>query len=268
MNEKLKNNRYFGALLLAPFFIFLFIGGIYLELITFLLSILGMYEAYKVIRSTKQFRPISIAGYLLLVVFYITRINLESVSYLITLSTLILLCLPIIKEEYNFVDVFITIGIFIYVGIFFSCIPNIYIKPNGKYLVWLIFISSWIGDTAAYYSGRAFGKRKLCPTISPKKTLEGSIGGFIGSILGCGIYGIILSNFIDGIPLIHFFLIGALSGILSQFGDLTASSIKRYFKVKDYSHLIPGHGGILDRFDSILFSAVVIYFYISFIIGI
>ena len=113
-----------------------------------------------------------------------------------------------------------------------------------------------------YYTGRAFGKRKVAPKVSPKKTVEGLIGGILGATLGCGIYGIIISRYGVEINVIHFFLIGAICGIMGFFGDLVASSIKRYVGIKDYSNLIPGHGGILDRFDSILFNAVVVFYYL------
>ena len=269
MKETIKNSRYFGAVLIAPLLIFLFIGGVYLKLLTFLLGFIGMYEVYKVIRSTNSYKPIPILGYFLLILYYALGMSIDNLGYIIIFFTLLLLCIPVINIEYNFIDAFITLGVFLYAGVFFSLITNIYMKPSGNYLVWLIFISSWLGDTAAYYSGRYLGKRKLCPKVSPKKTVEGSIGGWLGSILGCGIFGIIINSYLSiDIAIINYFLIGAAAGIMGQFGDLVASSIKRYFKVKDYSNLIPGHGGILDRFDSIIYSSVIIFFYLTFIVGI
>ena len=167
-------------------------------------------------------------------------------------------------------------------SIFFSFIVLINIKTFnfngnnilvGKYLVWLVPLSSWICDTTAYYGGRYLGKNKLCPKVSPKKTVEGSITGLLGSILSCTIFGILINRYAAGMNLINiniynYAFIGLLCGIFSQLGDLTASSIKRYVGVKDYSQLIPGHGGILDRFDSILFSAAIVYYYVSFILNI
>ncbi len=267
MNTNIKNSRYFGAILISPLIIVLLIGGVYLKIITFLLSIMGMYEVYKVINSGNKFNSIPIIGFALLALYYLTGISIETLGYMLIISTLLLLCIPVINLKYNFADMFLTLGVFIYVGVFLSLIPNIYDMQGGNYLIWLIFLSSWIGDTAAYYSGRFLGKHKLCPDVSPKKTVEGSIGGLIGSILSCGLFGIVTQGYLFHISLIHFFLMGALAGILGQFGDLTASSIKRYFKVKDYSHLIPGHGGILDRFDSIIFSSVAIFMYLSLILG-
>lgn len=264
------NNRYIGALILAPFIIFLFLGGIYLKCGIMVLSLLGMFEFYKVVKS-KNIHPITAAGYLLCIVYYITlnkTIDYRMNFFLLIITIFILMCIPVIDIDYNFIDISITILAFLYVAVFFSFIVLVNNKNYGNYLVWLIFISSWLCDTAAYYTGKAFGKRKLCPKVSPKKTVEGSIGGMLGSTIACGVFGYVIISKGVSVPLYHFLLIGAICGVFCQFGDLTASSIKRYIGVKDYSNLIPGHGGILDRFDSILFASVIVYYYITFVIGI
>lgn len=262
-----SDNRYLGALMIAPFIIFILLGGPYLKGFTIILSAFGLYEFYNALKQ-KQFNPIASIGYILLIIFYITNNNFEVLMFLLIIATFILLCVPIIDLKYTFIDVAITLLGFIYVVVLFSFIPLVNSKVGGVYLVWLIFIGSWLSDTSAYYAGKYFGKRKLCPKVSPKKTIEGSIGGFIGSTIGCGVFGIIVSSFVPGVAIIHYFLIGALCGVMGQFGDLVASSVKRYVGIKDYSNLIPGHGGILDRFDSILFNATVVFYYLTFIVGI
>ncbi|WP_300386150.1 phosphatidate cytidylyltransferase [Clostridium sp.] len=258
------NSRYLGALFIAPFILFVFLGGTWLKAFTFVISICGLYEFYKALK-VKGFRPIPIFGYGLLLIFYILGIELNKIMYIFILLSVLLMTLPIINIKYTFIDISISILGFLYVGILFSFIPMVSDKVNGEYLVWLIFIGSWMADTLAYYSGKYLGKKKLCPEVSPNKTIAGSIGGFIGSVLGCGIYGYLVPT---NILLIHFILIGALCGIMGQFGDLVASSIKRYVGIKDYSNLIPGHGGILDRFDSILFNSLVVFYYLTFIVNI
>ncbi|WPC40691.1 phosphatidate cytidylyltransferase [Clostridium sp. JS66] len=263
------NNRYIGAVILAPFLIFLFLGGVYLKFAVMLLSLLGMYEFYKVVKE-KDINAISLIGYLLCIVYYISlnaEINLKLTFFMIIIAVFILMCIPVLNLKYNFIDVSITIFAFLYIAVFFSFIVLVDNKPYGKYLVWLIFLASWLCDTFAYYAGKAFGKTKLCPKVSPKKTVEGSLGGILGSIICCGIFGLVLNLKGINIPVYNFFIIGAFCGTICQLGDLTASSIKRYVGVKDYSNLIPGHGGILDRFDSILFSSVVVYYYLTFAIG-
>lgn len=267
------NNRYIGALILAPLIIFLFLGGEYLKYLVMVLSLFGMYEFYKVSRK-KHYKPIGIIGYILCIVYYFNMGNDFRASfniYILIAIIFLLLCIPVIYTNYNFVDIALTIFGFLYVAVFFSFIVFVNNKTNGQYLVWIIFICSWVCDTAAYYSGRFLGKggkHKLCPKVSPKKTIEGSIGGLLGSALGCTIYGYVISKYGVHIELYHYTIIGILSGVFGQFGDLIASSIKRFVGVKDYSNLIPGHGGILDRFDSILFVSVVAFYYITFILGI
>lgn len=267
VNSLKINSRYLGAVIIAPTLVFIFLGGLPLKIFTLLLSIVGMYEFYKAVKKS-DYRTIDIVGYFLLICYYIFNNNFNLLSLLIIFVSFILLLMPIINEKYNFIGVSLTLLGFIYVGVFFSFIYLVANKTNGNYYVWLIFMGSWVTDTFAYYAGRLFGKTKLCPKISPKKTIEGSIGGLLGSTLVCGIFGIVISNYISVFPIYHFFIIGALCGIFSQFGDLVASSIKRFVDIKDYGNLIPGHGGILDRFDSILFSGIIVFYYLTFIIGI
>lgn len=249
-----SNNRYLGAVMIAPFIIFVFLGGIYLKGFVFALSVMAMWEFYRALKK-KEFKPIASIGYILLIIYYLLNNNFEIMMYVLVIATFILLIIPVINLKYTFIDVALTLLGFMYAGMLFSFVYMVNTKMNGQFLVWLIFIGSWLSDTAAFYSGKLFGKNKLCPKVSPKKTIEGSLGGMIGATLFSGFFGIIVSMYIYIMPIYHYFLIGALCGIFGQFGDLVASSIKRYVGIKDYSNLIPGHGGILDRFDSILFSA-------------
>jgi len=267
------NNRYIGALILAPLIIFLFLGGEYLKYSVMVLSLLGMYELYKVSRK-KHYKPISLIGYILCIVYYLNMGNDFTSSfniYMLIATIFLLLCIPVIYTNYNFIDVALTIFAFLYVAVFFSFIVFINNRTYGQYLVWIIFICSWGCDTSAYYCGRFLGKggkHKLCPKVSPNKTIEGSIGGLLGSVIGSTIYGYAISKCGVPIQLYHYVVIGVLCGVFGQFGDLIASSIKRFVGAKDYSSLIPGHGGILDRFDSILFVSVITFYYITFILKI
>lgn len=264
------DKRYLGAVILSPLIIVLFIGGIYLKVLVAIVSLLGIYEFFNIMK-TKHYKPLTSIAIALTLFYYILLIFNKSslnVTFLILAFALfIMLSVPVINDKYNFIDVAITLLGFFYVSVFFSFIVLVSEKDFGKYIVWTIFISAWMCDTVAYYSGKFFGKNKLCPKVSPKKTIEGSIGGLIGSTLGCMGFGIFINKIGIHIPLFNFILIGFISGIFSQMGDLVASSIKRFIGVKDYSNLIPGHGGILDRFDSILFSSVVVYYYITIIMG-
>ncbi len=149
---------------------------------------------------------------------------------------------------------------FVYVTVLLSFILITRMRNNGQYLVWLIYIVSWVCDTSAYCVGMLIGKHKLAPVLSPKKSVEGALGGVAGSALVACLYAWILVK--TGCASQTYFwvftVIGAVGAIVSQVGDLTASAFKRNFEIKDYGTLIPGHGGIIDRFDSVLFSAPMI----------
>ena len=131
---------------------------------------------------------------------------------------------------------------------------------NGRNLVLIPFISAWCADAGAYFIGSKFGKHKLAPSISPRKSVEGAIGGVAGGILGMLIYGIILHFCKTDVPWIAFIVIGFLGSFFGLLGDLFLSYIKRDCKIKDFGNFLPGHGGVLDRFDSVLFVVPVCYY--------
>ena len=134
-------------------------------------------------------------------------------------------------------------------------LQHIIYLSNGIY-IWLVFIIAWGTDTFAYVFGMLFGKHKLCPSLSPKKTIEGSIGGIIGAIGLTYLY----IKYLEIDAYWAFLLIAFIGSIVAQIGDLTASKIKRVTGIKDFGFIMPGHGGVLDRFDSILFIAPYTYY--------
>ena len=150
-------------------------------------------------------------------------------------------------------------GIF-YIGVTFASI--VLLRLTGKYLYLLTFIGPWTSDVFAYLTGRLLGKHKLIPEVSPKKTVEGSIGGIIFAAGAFALYAFIIKRFFDPSLTPNYAVLaisGAIVSVISQIGDLAASVIKRRFGVKDYGWLFPGHGGVMDRFDSVLLTAPVLY---------
>ena len=134
-------------------------------------------------------------------------------------------------------------------------------KPAGFYIVWLILISSWGCDTCAYCVGMLIGKHKMSPQLSPKKSVEGAVGGVLGAAALGALYGYFVNDMLEDERSILFCaLICGIGALISEVGDLAASAIKRNADIKDYGRLIPGHGGVMDRFDSVIFTAPVIYF--------
>ena len=143
----------------------------------------------------------------------------------------------------------------VYVGVMLSYIYQTRMLEGGRFHVWLIFLCSWGCDTCAYCVGMLIGKHKMAPLLSPKKSIEGAAGGVAGAM----ILGVIYAYFTKG-PKLEYAVICGIGALISMVGDLAASGIKRNRKIKDYGRLIPGHGGVLDRFDSVIFTAPVIYF--------
>ena len=151
---------------------------------------------------------------------------------------------------------------FFYVAVMLSCVYLTRMLPNGIYYIWLIFLCSWGCDTCAYCVGMLIGRHKLAPVLSPKKSIEGAVGGVVGAALLTLIYGFALKGAM-GIPAAQVYVMAGISAagaLVSMVGDLAASAIKRNYEIKDYGKLIPGHGGILDRFDSVIFTAPIIFF--------
>jgi len=144
----------------------------------------------------------------------------------------------------------------LFVPLAFSSIVRIRCMSAGDFWVLLPFIVSWCSDTFAYFTGVFFGKHKLAPAISPKKTIEGSVGGVVGAIVCSCLYAFICSVFFHyEAPIFAYALIALIGSVISQFGDLALSFVKRKFGLKDFGKIFPGHGGMLDRFDSVLFAA-------------
>ena len=160
-------------------------------------------------------------------------------------------------------------GIFVSLYILVGFCGILYLRdlaPIGKYLYLLTFVGAWVTDTFAYFCGRLFGKHKLAPAVSPKKTIEGSIGGVLFCALGFLVYGLIVRRWFDvSCDLLWITLAGVAVSVTAQIGDLAMSVIKRQQGIKDYGNLFPGHGGVLDRFDSILAVAIVLSVLSSYI---
>lgn len=160
--------------------------------------------------------------------------------------------------KYDITMASVTFTTVIYIVSSFTSIVLLRDSKYGQYLYLLPFLGPWISDTFAYFCGRLFGRRKLIEDVSPKKTVEGSIGGILFTGLSFALYGYIITRFFDSTtsPAYHFLILaGIVVSVVSQVGDLIASLIKRKYNIKDYGNIFPGHGGVMDRFDSVLAAA-------------
>lgn len=243
-------------------------GGNILFAATGMISLIGLFELYRVLKIEKT--PLGVIGYLAVVFYYglLWAKDEEHVTMMVIMVLMLLMIVYVFTfPKYKTEEVAVAFfGIF-YAAVMLSYLYQVRSIPDGKYLVWLIFISSWGCDTCAYCVGMLFGKHRLAAKLSPKKSIEGAIGGVIGAGLLGAFYGLILGERMADVtsPNATCAIACAIAAVISQIGDLAASAIKRNHNVKDYGHLIPGHGGILDRFDSMLFTAPAIYFALIFL---
>lgn len=214
----------------------------------------------------KQYKPVKWVGYIAAILIAFMHVipiyTWLKILIVFVPTSIVLLFINIIVTSMKITpkDIFATFFGLCYVIGFLVFLPLLYSMPNGKFLIWYILFAAWGTDTFAYAVGMKFGKHKLTK-ISPKKSIEGSIGGTIGAIVISLIYTGIVSKYVDlGLSYTFVAVATLILSILSQLGDLSASSIKREMEIKDYGNLIPGHGGMLDRIDSIIFVAPFAYF--------
>lgn len=269
MISKVTTRLFSGIILIIALFIVLYFGGKMLFLSCMLLSILGLIELFRVFKLANS--RLAYVGYLFTILYYIVIYIYKSSGILLVLIALTMLLLSFYVfsfPKFNIKQVSMIFFSIIYVAVTFSFIYLIREKTElGKYYVWLIFIASWGSDTFAYCSGLLFGKHKLSPILSPKKSIEGAVGGIIGAFALGTLYAyLVMYKFFEIDITISSIRVGiacGLGAIISMIGDLTASAIKRDYGVKDYGNIIPGHGGILDRFDSVIFTAPALFFLLN-----
>lgn len=258
-----------SVLLVIVALIALFMGGNVLFATALVISLMGQWELYRVISMEKKLTGVvgylaGISYYLLLLCDMQHRGMVVIMAFLMLLMAVYVLTFPKYRAE----EICFSFLGFFYVPVMMSYVYQIRELPNGLCLVFLVFLSSWISDTCAYLVGVTLGKHKLTPKLSPKKTIEGCIGGIAGSALLGALYGWVLAAHLQeafGNPVLGCAIVCGFGAVISQIGDLAASGIKRNYDVKDYGNLIPGHGGILDRFDSVIFVAPAIYFLTLFV---
>lgn len=260
--------RIISALLGIPLLVFVLLrGGTLITVALTVVTLVALGEFYSVFKNV-GIRPFYAVGMVSSTVITITSGVYEgraSVYIISILAACVIACFiaMILQNKSRLNDLGITLLGLVYISVLMSMLLTLYFIDKGRTFIWLVFIVAWVGDTFAYFIGISIGKRRLCPGISPKKSVEGSIGGLAGSILGALVFGYMGLSFFDmDYELTGLAVVGLVGGIMAQLGDLTASIIKRHAGVKDYGNIMPGHGGILDRFDSVLFVIPVIYYYI------
>ena len=251
--------RVISAIIMIMVFVpFLLIGEIPFVVFMTILGVCGFYELIKARESKKNF-PIVLKAIAYFIVICFCIYNANSIEfaykfdYRVMAAIIFLFTSPMVfinnTKKYNLNDALFLIGSILFVGLSFNLII-ITRNYDINYIIYLLLITT-ITDTFALFTGMLVGKHKLCPSISPKKTIEGLIGGVVmGTFVASAFYYTVINGSIS-IPILV--AVTVVLCLIGQLGELVFSSIKRYYDVKDFANLIPGHGGILDRFDSLIF---------------
>lgn len=257
-----------GAVLVVLALIFILTGTKLLGIVCAILSMTAYRELMAACKVEKWGKcgSLEIAGYVGILLYYLIMIGSGDFSYglaALVVSFMAMMFLYVFRFPHYESQQIMTA----FFHVFYACVPFSFIYltrelEHGVYLVWLIFISSWICDTCAYFTGITLGRHKLAPVLSPKKSIEGSVGGVLGSVIVGMLFAWILlvPEFGEVSVIWGAAVICGAGAVISQVGDLAASAIKRNHQIKDYGKLIPGHGGVMDRFDSVLFTAPIIYY--------
>lgn len=255
----------FGGLAAALFIPFVVIGGLPFQFVVGLLAMVGVYELF----TMKGLEPFSFEGVLTMLAAFVLTMPLE--HYLTFLPVgggfsaySLVICLLLAgtvfnQSSYTFDDVAFPIASSLYVGIGFQNLVNARLVSVDKVLFALFIV--WVTDIGAYMVGRQFGRRKLAPAVSPNKTIEGSLGGIVSAMLVSLVFMLVRQTVYAPYGLLTMLGLVILFSAFAQLGDLVESALKRHFGVKDSGKLIPGHGGILDRFDSMLFVLPLMHFF-------
>ncbi|WP_026507631.1 phosphatidate cytidylyltransferase [Butyrivibrio sp. MC2013] len=263
MKTRIISGVVMGIILVAA----LLMGGYVLGGIGLIVSEIGYYEltrALSVNDKSDKISALTVTGMVMVFIHYLIIIYFKTTGgflstlliAFIAIMSVYVLTFPRFKAEQAISAVFA----FVYCPFMLSFLLLIRNGEMGRYYVWVPFVA-WISDTFAYFTGRALGKHKMTPVLSPNKTIEGAVGGVVFSMIAGVIFGLLMVKIAggsyDAIP--QYVIITFAASLISQIGDLAASAIKRDRNIKDYGSLIPGHGGIMDRFDSVIFVTPFVY---------
>ncbi|MBO4987534.1 MAG: phosphatidate cytidylyltransferase [Lachnospiraceae bacterium] len=262
-----------GAVLVVIALVTILSGGYILAGTLLAISCIGFYELSKACKiHGNKVNALEVVCYLAIIAFYALTVFSPDETLVLLWAVLFFLCVMgvyvLTFPKYHANQIMAAYFCVLYAPVMFSFIYRIRMMEYGIYLVWMVFIASWISDTFAYFTGVLLGKHKLAPVLSPKKSVEGSIGGVAGSALAGALFGYLFSAKVgqEVNLIVVCAVLGALGSVISQIGDLAASAIKRNQDIKDYGTLIPGHGGIMDRFDSVIVTAPIIYFLVYYFV--
>ena len=272
---KISKERTISAVILViAAFASILPGGIILAVVLYGISMVGFLELTKAcgVREGQKPNTLEIVGLVAITCYYLVTYFVQDASYAVMVILLAMIAMMSVYvfgfPKYHANQVMDAYFALIYAPVMLSFVLLTRQLDDGIYLVWMIFISSWISDTFAYLAGVMLGRHKLAPVLSPKKSVEGSVGGIVGAALFGALFGAYLDSTLGQEQYVMILaVVGGVGSVISQVGDLAASAVKRNHEIKDYGNLIPGHGGIMDRFDSVIFTAPITYFLITILMN-
>ena len=258
--------RIISGIIMAPLLLVLYFGGVWLWAAALIIAVIGIHEFCNGWNNI-DVHPSRIISYVMAVVLFLTAIpdsdssvpQFYSNMMMITIWLFLVVASGLIYgwkiTERGPYDAIATVTGLVYIP-FFAYHMVLIDMTDYKLFIWIVVIAAFGSDIFAYFTGYFLGRHKMAPNLSPKKTIEGAVGGLAGSSLFSWLFGFIFMRDMALVCLV----LGLAGGAAGMAGDLTASAFKRKMGIKDYGHLIPGHGGIMDRFDSVIFVAPVVYY--------
>ena len=255
-----------GIVLVLAALLVIISGGPVLYGVLMCVSVIGAGELMRAMKvHGSRYGLLEVTSFLTIIVYYtVLFLGREDLQLAVLIGGVILNMFVYVFTYPRYHADQITAAFFsiVYAGVMLSFIYQTRMMEGGAFLVWLIFLCSWGCDTCAYCVGMLIGKHKMAPVLSPKKSVEGAVGGVVGAVLLGAVYGAAVKG-----EILEYGVICGAGALISMVGDLAASAIKRNHDIKDYGTLIPGHGGIMDRFDSVIFTAPVIYYLARLLLG-
>jgi phosphatidate cytidylyltransferase len=247
-------------------------GGWLLAAVLFLVAVRAVYELFLLMNEVGYLPSLLVAALIMGLFLIVARFPDQNLVGLVLAASVIMafICQLLRPPEGNPIQSWaLTLGAALWMGWLISHFvmlrdlsPAFGVGQGTRWLV-LMFLVTWVNDSAAYFVGKAIGRHHCCPYLSPKKTWEGTVGGWLGGLVAT----VLLGYWLVDLPWLHGLGLGALVATIAPFGDLAKSMVKRQMGVKDFRVLIPGHGGMLDRIDSLLFVAPMVYYYATLIVA-
>ena len=268
--------RIITAAVALPLILFaVWFGDPYFSLFIAAASAVGSLEFYRMVSQSGKGHPLTVFGLLWAAALTLSPLGLHYLDINLLppiISAAVMLSLVGIllrsERENAFQDWAWTAAGALYLGWLLGYWLNLNLLPQGREWVYLALLTVFANDSGAYFIGRRWGRRKLVPGISPGKTREGALGGLLSSLAGAAVVFLLLERFLSfSLPWWQVILLGFLISLFAQLGDLVESLLKRNLEAKDAGYLLPGHGGALDRLDSLIFVAPVVYYYALWLIG-